>query len=55
MPNDGKFRAPCEDATGGNVHYYTTDGTEKNTWVKNGIKFIRIEAYIWATPITVYQ
>lgn len=49
-PNDGKFRAPCEDATGGDVHYLTANGVEKNTAILNGMQFIRIEAYVWNRP-----
>jgi hypothetical protein len=55
QPNDGKFRAPCEEATGGDVHYYTTSLAEKDYWVKNGMKYIGIAAYIWTTPVTVDQ
>ncbi|HVQ36861.1 MAG TPA: hypothetical protein VMS31_04985 [Pyrinomonadaceae bacterium] len=50
QPNDGKWRAPCEDATGGDIHYLTASGQEKITATYNGMKFIRIEAYVWTHP-----
>jgi len=53
MPGDGKFYASCEGAIGGDVHYYTTSLAEKDYWVNNSMKFIRIEAYIWSKAITV--
>ena len=49
-PNDGKFRGPCEDANGGDVHYLTVSGEDKNTAVYNGMTFIRIEAWVWTQP-----
>lgn len=51
--NDGKFKAPCEDATGGDVHYYTASGEGKITATYNGMTFVRIEGYVWAKPTSL--
>jgi hypothetical protein len=53
MPDDGKFYTSCDGAIGGDVHYYTTSLAEKDYWVKNGMQFVRVAAYIWTKPITV--
>ncbi len=36
--------------SGGDVHYYTASGVEKNTAIYNGMRLIRIEAYLWKKP-----
>jgi hypothetical protein len=53
VPQDGKFRQPCEDAIGGDVHYYTADEVEKNKAVYNGMKIVRVEGYVWKTFVAV--
>lgn len=48
-PNDGKFRDICEDATGGDAHFYTTDEKELASATQGGYQLIRVEAYVWET------
>lgn len=53
QPNDGKFRLPCQDATGGDAFFYTTNGQEKFTVISQGYKFVRNEGYVWEQPTTL--
>jgi hypothetical protein len=54
LPDDGKFRdaAACQDATGGDVHIYTTVETDKNSALAHGYQLVRVEGYVWPAPAT---
>ena len=44
---------PVFDEKHGDIHFYTTDGVLKNSYLYEGFGFIRIEAYIWSQPTTL--
>ena len=46
-PDDGKFRDECEDAIGGDAHFFTTDEKEKFSLTYQGYQDHGIQAYIW--------
>jgi hypothetical protein len=37
----------------GDIHFYTTDGVLKDSYLLKGFVFIHIEAYIWSQPTTL--
>jgi Repeat of unknown function (DUF5648) len=53
LPDDGKFRLPCEDATGGDGYFYTTNAAEKDSAVASGYTFQKVEAYVWPQQLSV--
>jgi hypothetical protein len=50
-PDDGKFRMPCEDAKGGDVHFYTTSESERQSALNGPFKQVNIAGYVWPGPV----